>query len=606
MEHEGKQVGLLSATRAPRDEHFPCLVETSAEQLCARRSRPPASHSNGPRAARRADDGNWGAAPMMPRPIADSGSREDILSFRDYLSVVERRKWLILLSCVLLSGGAALVSSRQEHLFAATAEVVTVRHDFAAGVAGAPVNTRGESSERVVQAEAAIATLPAVAERVLEAANVRKRTPLEFLEQATVTPRPNADILKFQVTDSDADVAVRLATEHARQFTTYRRELETSALKRARERLTQQIGDVKADGGRGSDEYAELISKKSQLLTIEALEAAKGFVVRPAEEAVQTQPKLLRNVIFGLGLGLVAGVLLAFFREALDTRARSADEVAERLNLPLLARLPAPNRRLRRESRLPMLSNPNGVHAEGFRVLRMNLDFAILKAGAQTVMVTSPLQREQKSTTVANLGLAFARAGRQVVLVEADFRCPMLDTLFGLDGRPGLTDVAVGRVELRDALGAVAIPGLTRPDPSPVSQPGSSGNGNIDAASRGRLFVLPSGPTPADAAEFVARSAVTDMLGELRLSADLVLVDAPPVLDGSSAIALSVHVDALVVVIGVEDVRAELLAETRRLLDTSPGTKLGIIVTGGEGGLGGINTGLYGAARAKRLIANQR
>jgi succinoglycan biosynthesis transport protein ExoP len=237
-------------------------------------------------------------------------------------------------------------------------------------------------------------------------------------------------------------------------------------------------------------------------------------------------------------------------------------------------------------------------------VLRTNLDFAILEAGAETVMVTSPLEREQKSMTVANLGLAFARAGRRVVLADADFRRPMLDTLFKLDGRPGLTDVAVGRVELGDALAAVAIPGLDRP--SPATQPRPSGNGNTDAASRGRLYILPSGPTPADAGEFVAKRAVTEILEELRVPADLVLVDAPPVLDGSSAIALSVNVDALVVVIGLDDVRAELLAETRRRLETSPGTKLGIIVTGGRGGLGEFNTGRHGAGRPKRLVAHQR
>jgi polysaccharide biosynthesis transport protein len=543
---------------------------------------------------------------MTPRPTADSGSPVDILSFRDYLSVVARRKWSILLACVLLTVGAAFASSRQERLFAATAEVVTVRHDLAAGVAGSSLNGRGESSERVVQADAAIATLPVVGERVLAVAQLRDRTPLELLEQATVTPRANADILEFQVTDPDADRAVRLATAHARAFAGYRRELETSALKRARARLRQQIAKVKSRGGRDSDEHADLIAKKNELLTIEALDAGKGFAVRPAEEAVQTQPKPLRNVIFGLAIGLVVGVLLAFFREALDTRARSADEVAERLNLPLLARLPAPHRRFRRQSRLPMLSDPNGAHAEGFRVLRTNLDFAILEAGAQTVMVSSPLEREQKSTTVANLGLAFARAGRRVVLVDADFRRPMLDTLFKLDGRPGLTDVAVGRGELEDALAAVAIPGLDRPDPPPATQGRPSGNGSIDAASHGRLYILPSGPLPADAGEFVARRAVTDVLEQLRVSADLVLVDAAPVLDGSSAIALSANVDALVVVIGVGDVRAELLAETRRFLDTSPGTKLGIIVTGGRGGFGELNTGRSGAARPKRLVAQQR
>jgi polysaccharide biosynthesis transport protein len=555
-----------------------------------------------------APDRNGRAASMAPRPIAENGSPGDVLSLRDYLSVVERRKWLILLPCVLFLAGAVLVSIRQEHLFAATADVVMVRDDLASGVAGSPGNARSESSERVVQGEAVVATLPAVGERVLEATSLRDRTPFEFLEQSQVTPRSTADILEFQVTDRDADLAIRLATEHARQFTTYRRQLSISALARARERLEEQIADVRARAGRGSDDYADLVSKRNELFAIEAVEAGKAFVVRPAEEAVQTQPRTLRNAILGLGLGLVAGLLLAFFREALDTRARSAGEVAGRLNLPLLASLPVPKRRFHRGRRLPMLSSPNGSDAEAFRVLRTNLDFAILEAGARTVMVTSPLEREQKSTTVANLGLAFARAGRRVVVVDADFRRPMLHTLFKLDGRPGLTDVALRHVEPGDALDAIPIPGLDRSVPPPGTRPGLSADGDIDGAVRDRLYVMPAGLIPAAAGELVAKPAVADVLEQLRERADLVLVDAPPILDGSSAVALSVNVDALVVVVGLDTVRAEVLGETRRVLDASPGMKLGVIVTGAEGALRDFDTARYGghAAQAKRLVANRR
>jgi polysaccharide biosynthesis transport protein len=543
---------------------------------------------------------------MALRPIAETGSPGDALSVRDYFSVVRRRKWLILLPCLVLSVGAALVSIRQEHLYSATADVLIVRHDLVEVIAGSPENGGREAPERAVQVEAAVATVPAVGQRVLEAARLRDRTPLEFLRQTKVTPRPNADILQFQVTDPDADLAVRLATEHARQFTKYRQELETSALKRARERLEKQVAELKAQGARGSDDYADLVSRTNQLLTMEALEAGKAFVVRPAEAAIQTGPKPLRNGILGFGLGLVAGVLVAFLREALDTRPHSADEVAERLELPLLARLPVRKPPFRRENRLPMLSDPNGFHAEGFRVLRTNLDFVILEAGARIVMVTSPLEREQKSTTVANLGLAFARTGRRVVLVDADFRRPMLESSFKLDGRPGLTDVAVGRVELSEALSPIAISELDRSDPPPLTQPALPADGNTDTAFRDILYVLPSGPIPVDAGEFVARPALAEILEKLRDRADLVFVDAPPVLEGSSAIALSANVDALVVVIGLDSVRTELLTETRRVLNTLPVPQLGIIVTGSEGRLGDFDTGRYGAAREKRLVASRR
>src|SRR5205085_2685983 len=102
------------------------------------------------------------------------------------------------------------------------------------------------------------------------------------------------------------------------------------------------------------------------------------------------------------------------------TRVRSTEEIGERLHLPLLARLPEPPKSVRAENRLVMLNDPSSVQAEAFRMLRTNLEFVNLERGAQTVMVTSAVAGEGKSTTVANLGVALARAGRRVVLVDLD------------------------------------------------------------------------------------------------------------------------------------------------------------------------------------------
>ena len=150
--------------------------------------------------------------------------------------------------------------------------------------------------------------------------------------------------------------------------------------------------------------------------------------------------------MLGLMLGIVLGLGLAFVVDALDTRVRSANEVGERLGLPQLARVPPPPKGFAKDDRLVMLAQPTGTNAEAFRMLRTNLDFADARerSGARTILVTSAVEQEGKSTTAANLAIAEARAGRRVALVDLDLRVPYLDRFFGLLHAEGITDVALG------------------------------------------------------------------------------------------------------------------------------------------------------------------
>ena len=142
-------------------------------------------------------------------------------------------------------------------------------------------------------------------------------------------------------------------------------------------------------------------------------------------------------------LGLMLGIGLAFARDALDTRVRSAAEIGDRLQTTLLARIAAPPRALRRRNRLVMIASPHSAQAEAFRMLRANLEFVNLDRGARSIMVTSALEKEGKSTTVANLAVALARAGKKVALVDLDLRRPAIATFFALPySLPGVTNIA--------------------------------------------------------------------------------------------------------------------------------------------------------------------
>jgi Mrp family chromosome partitioning ATPase len=317
---------------------------------------------------------------------------------------------------------------------------------------------------------------------------------------------------------------------------------------------------------------------------MEALQGHNANVVREASGAVQIAPKPFRNGVLGLILGLFLGIGLAFLREALDTRVRSAEEVADRLELPLLARLPEPPRKLRADHRLAMLAEPTGVQAEAFRMLRTNLEFAALGKDVKTVMVTSGVEQEGKSTTIANLAVAIARAGQHVVLVDLDLRRPFIDRFFDLEHTAGLTQVAIGHASLDEALTTVPLStpeSLIASLASGRARTTRNGNGAGQSAA-GKLEVLAAGPIPPDPGEFVGTEQLSQILDDLRDRADIVLVDAPPLFHVGDGLVLSGKVDAIVVVTRIDVVRRAMISELKRLLQTMPALKLGFVVTGAD------------------------
>jgi succinoglycan biosynthesis transport protein ExoP len=495
-------------------------------------------------------------------------------SLRDYLGVLRRRVWLFVLVALLVPVVVVALSLSQEKSYRAEAEVLLTRENLAASLAGATDWPAAlESSERFAQTQADVAQVPAVARRALKRAGLSDRSPRDFLAVSEVTPKPDSNLLTFSVTDPEPNAAIRLANEYARQYTIYRRTLDTAAVVAARRQIESRIDELEQAGERKRSAYDTLLERAQELRTVEALKTSTATLIHPADTTTQVQPRPVRNGVLGLILGLSLGVGLVFLREMLDTRVRSADEVSARLHLPLLARIPEPPRRFRDGKSLPMVVEPHGVSAEPFRMLRTNFELANLDVGARSILFTSGVEEEGKSTTIANLAASLARAGRHVVLVDLDLRRAALARFFGVKDRPGLTDVALGRLEL-----GAAIRPVTLADPEEKGGVAASGNGA--SPKQGRLEILTSGRLPPEPGEFAESRALTDVLLDLWNRADYVLIDAPPLLRVHDAMALSAKVDALVVVTRLNVLRRPMLSELHRILANSPVKKLGFVLTG--------------------------
>ena len=460
-------------------------------------------------------------------------------TLHDYLAVLQRRKWLVLLAVVVVPAVAIALSLQQTPKYQSSAEVLLSRQNLSALLNNATDQSLTGDPARLAQTQADLAQVPEVARRTIARAGIKNMTPAEFLATSGVSAKSDADLLVFTVRNRHPSIAARLATLYARSYIGYRNELDTAALTRARREVLDRIATLERSGDHSSALHASLVDKEQQLATMEALQTSNASLIKPAQGAAKIAPKPARNGALGLALGLVLGLGLAFLREGLDTRVRTPESVSRRLGLPVLAQIPQPPRSLRGSGRLAMVDGPDTIYAEPFRILRTNLD--AIDHAARTIMVSSAVEGEGKSTTIANLAVAMARAGREVILVDLDFRHPNLGTFFPNAGRQGLADVANGQISLGEALVPVFL-GDAGHDETHAT--GTNGGSRVPS-----LRFLPAGTLPPNPGEFIGAASVERVLADLSGRADLVLIDSAPMLGIGDALTLASKVDALILVI---------------------------------------------------------
>ena len=495
----------------------------------------------------------------------------------DYLAILRRRKWLVILPALIAGLSAFFVSSSQEPLYRATADVLVDRTNLVTGITGVS-DPSASDPERFLTTLAGISRSPELARRI--AVELPGMTPGSVLGQTEVKASADSDLLFVTATDTRAGMAVRLANTSASEFTKFTEERAGQKIDRGLASIGKALRALRARGQVDSPQYAELLQQQGQLETVGKLLAGNTTVLRPADGAEQTQPRPRRDATLAVLFGLVLGLALAFLAEALDRHVRSEHEVGDALGRPLLARLQKPPRRLRKADELVMLEEPSSIQAEAFRKLRTSLEFVTPDREVRTIMVTSAGAQEGKSTTIANLAVALARANKRVVLVDLDLRAPFISRLFRVNGRPGITDVAVERATLAQALRPIALPAA----PTNAGRNGnlslssSNGGGHVD----GVLHILPAGTIPPSADEMLADPRVSAVLSELATQFDRVLVDVPPLLAFGDALVLSESVDAMFAVARLGKVERPLLHEFARQLGTCRAELLGYVVTGAE------------------------
>jgi polysaccharide biosynthesis transport protein len=263
----------------------------------------------------------------------------------------------------------------------------------------------------------------------------------------------------------------------------------------------------------------------------------------------------------GVVLGLMLGIGLAFLVELLNDLVRTPKDIVTHLRIPLLGIIPNTDEDRQVESIEPAFvvrQAPNSILSESYRRARINLKLSESGSKAKTILITSPGAAEGKTTVAVNLATTLAAESKKVLLIDANFRRPALQTVFanergGLQALTGLSDLLAGQSDLQQTVLSSGMEGLT---------------------------IIESGPMPANPAETLGSEAMQRLIGQTHDIYDYVIIDGPPVLLASEAKVLSKYVDGAILVFNAAITRRGVGIRTISELKQGNAAILGCVLLG--------------------------
>lgn len=398
------------------------------------------------------------------------------MDLKEYFRIL-RRRWLLILLVVLAAAGAAQsVTMLTTPRYAATSQLfVAVHGNESVG----DLNQGNAFAQSRVASYVALATSPTILDAVAAETGLSAD---DLATSISATSPPKTVLIEIRAESYNARRAARIANVTADQ-------------------LVKLVGELEAT----NDHTQQPVSLRK---------VHDADVPRSPFE-----PSTLRNLAAGLLLGAAGGIGAALVVDRLDTRLRGRQAVEQAAVANVLGAITTESGQ---QDLLLRPSQNYSARHEAFRQLRTHLQFANVDGGVRSVLVTSSIPGEGKSTTAANLAIVLGESGVRVLLVDADLRRPVIAKAFGLEGSVGLTTVLTGRIPLAEAVQPVA---------------GFTG-----------LSVLTAGILPPNPSEMLSSAAMERALGQMREHFEVIVVDSPPLIDVSDAGALATLVSGVLLV----------------------------------------------------------
>lgn len=459
-------------------------------------------------------------------------SDETTVTIRDIVMALWPHRWLILLFAAAGMMVAAAYTSVQPTVYQSRASFVVARYNPVSRATGSQLEKQGRflgafydpanqkeliaeifQSRRFIRAsvptiyEGGVGDTDAVVERIAGKLSVSfdEESPHLTVAYSSTDPEEPAKVLGALLNTFPSHLARQIRSNLESSLRTAQRLLEQETFSRSkRMELQQRIQEIK------------------HALIVEEVTGEK-FSISVIESPGLTPRSTSLVMASGLGLviGLILGILVALGLETWDTRLHTSEEIEEATGLQILGTVPrhegseegSPD--IREDARSPF--------AESIRLLRANLKFKGIDSPTRSLLVTSPLEGEGKSTIARNLAFSYTLEGTDTLLADFDLRRGKVHARLDCNRSPGLSSILVGDSSLEEAVRTVDD-----------------------------LAVLPTGDLPPNPAELMASTRLEELLAAMRERYERIILDGTPVLGLADMIELSQRVDSALMVFRAE------------------------------------------------------
>jgi tyrosine-protein kinase len=475
-----------------------------------------------------------GGAPGLPPPtgarFGDELASSQALDFETVVRVLRRRRWLIVLCFLLVTGATVGYDLTQTKKYSATATLLFRDPGFDQKFFGAPVLAPNVDPEREQETNVGLVSLETVAART--AAVLGPTLGARVSGEVHVSSPGNADLAEITATDPNPRAAAQIATTYAAQYVIFRRDADRSKVLDAQGVIQRRIASLPPSQRNGPTGRA-LATQASQLEVLADLQTGNAELVQSATvPSSPSSPTPKQDGIIAGIVGLLLGFGLAVIFERLDRRLNDPEELEAAFRMPLLGLIPqSPALAYQKRRRAEGGFHLPPAEIEAFRLLRARLRYFDVDREIKVVLITSAAPNDGKTTVATHLAAAAATSGTRVLLLEGDLRRPTLARRLRTRPDSGLMDV----------LTADSLQSALRDTASFISTEEVNGVGT-------GFHVVTAGDIPPNPAAVLESGKMANFIELARLTYDLVVIDSTPLPVVSDAIPLLSLVDGVLVV----------------------------------------------------------